>query len=55
MLESNVSVKLSPVRMVLVEFELPFVMETNAFEAVPDAKRFGVIVTTGVMFVLVLS
>jgi len=55
MLESNVSVKLSPVRIALVEFGLAFVMETNAFEAVLDAKIFGVIVTTGVMFGLPLS
>jgi hypothetical protein len=54
-LESNVSVKVSPCRIVFVEDGFPFVMHTKALEVLPTASRFGVTVTTGVILVLLSS
>jgi hypothetical protein len=55
MLESNVSEKLSPCRMVLVEEGFPFVMQTKALEVLAADSRLGVTVTTGVILVLLSS
>src|ERR1700730_761897 len=55
MLESNVSVKLSPCRIVFVEEGFPFVMQTKALEVLATLNRLGVTVTTGVILVLLSS